>query len=130
MDAFDTAGYGLATSYSPDLSAKNIGKDRVAATLTMPEVPFGTWFVSPLLIGPFGSAGALTGRVRGESQPSRRFYRCQRCGVIVCAAGRVASAPRGHRRTARIEAGRRRGLYERQRSDILRRQDRTGRLSR
>jgi hypothetical protein len=63
MDAFNISGYssnygtsGLANS--PDVSAKSIGRDTEAASLSEPEVPFGQWLVEPELKGPFGAAGA------------------------------------------------------------------------
>jgi hypothetical protein len=42
----------------PDLWAFPVGPNTVAAFLQVPEAPFGFWFMSPALIGPFGPAGA------------------------------------------------------------------------
>jgi hypothetical protein len=48
---------------APDLFAQPVGPDAVAASLKVPEVPFGAWEVVPSLIGPFGPAGAQTADV-------------------------------------------------------------------
>jgi hypothetical protein len=45
---------------APDLTARSIGPDAVAASLTMPEVPWGQWLLEPTLVGPFGPGGAPT----------------------------------------------------------------------
>ena len=45
---------------APDLTARSIGPNSVAASLTVPEVPWGEWLLEPTLVGPFGSAGAPT----------------------------------------------------------------------
>jgi hypothetical protein len=51
-------GYYVGGTGAPDLFAKKIGTDSVAASLFEPEIPYGAWIVSPALIGPFGAAGA------------------------------------------------------------------------
>jgi hypothetical protein len=58
MDAYNDVGYGVGGTGSPDIFAKTIGADTVSASLTEPEIPYGTWIVSPALIGPYGAAGA------------------------------------------------------------------------
>jgi hypothetical protein len=60
MDAYNDVGYGVGGTGSPDIFAKTIGADTVSASLTEPEIPYGTWIVSPALIGPYGAAGAPT----------------------------------------------------------------------
>jgi hypothetical protein len=42
---------------APDLFARQIAPDTVAASLHVPEVPFGGWLVTPSAIGPFTPAG-------------------------------------------------------------------------
>jgi hypothetical protein len=60
MDAYNNVGYYVGGTGSPDLFAKTIGADTVAATLFEPEIPYGSWLVYPALIGPYGAAGAPT----------------------------------------------------------------------
>ncbi|MDP9007341.1 MAG: S8 family serine peptidase [Pseudomonadota bacterium] len=57
MDAVNSVGTGIGFTGTPDIFAKRIGTDTVAAFLSEPEVPYSTWFVNPSLIGPFGPAG-------------------------------------------------------------------------
>jgi hypothetical protein len=45
---------------APDLFSRPVGPNTVAASLRVPEVPFGPWEVYPSLIGPYGPAGAPT----------------------------------------------------------------------
>jgi hypothetical protein len=60
MDAFNNAGFLVGPTGSPDIFAKKTAADTVEASLTEPEIPWGTWNVQPSLIGPYGSPGALT----------------------------------------------------------------------
>ena len=60
MDAFNVVGYGVGGTGSPDLYARPIGNNTVAASLSTPEVPWGYWYILPSLIGPYGSSGAPT----------------------------------------------------------------------
>jgi hypothetical protein len=60
MDAFNSVGTGVGFTGSPDIFAKRIAPDTVAAVLAEPELPYSTWIVSPSLIGPYGPAGAPT----------------------------------------------------------------------
>ena len=60
MDAFNSVGTGVGGTGSPDIFAKRIAPDTVAALLFEPEVPYSFWFVSPSLIGPYGPSGAAT----------------------------------------------------------------------
>jgi hypothetical protein len=60
MDAFNNVGTGEGFTGSPDIFAKRIAPDTVAAILSEPEVPYSFWIVSPSLIGPYGPAGAPT----------------------------------------------------------------------
>jgi Subtilase family/Peptidase inhibitor I9 len=63
MDAFPFSGYYAVDTEAPDVYARSIGHDTVAATLIEPEVPSGLWIVDPALVGPFGPAGALKAAV-------------------------------------------------------------------
>ena len=58
MDAYGSTGYIVGFTGAPDLTARSVGTDTVAATLSVPEVPWGEWGISPALLGPFGPAGA------------------------------------------------------------------------
>ena len=58
MDAFGNTGFLVGLTGAPDLTARSIGPNTVAASLTVPEVPWGEWLLEPTLVGPFGSAGA------------------------------------------------------------------------
>ncbi|MDB6083552.1 MAG: Bacillopeptidase [Gammaproteobacteria bacterium] len=58
MDAYNSVGYYVGGTGTPDLFAKKLGTDSVAASLFEPEIPYGAWIVSPALIGPFGASGA------------------------------------------------------------------------
>jgi hypothetical protein len=60
MDASNNVGFLEGVTGSPDIFAKRVGADTVTASLTEPEIPWGTWNVAPALIGPFSSVGALT----------------------------------------------------------------------
>jgi hypothetical protein len=64
MDAYNIQGYGEAAyTYAPDIYAKQVTPNTIAASLREPEIPYGTWVVDPALIGPYGPAGALTASV-------------------------------------------------------------------
>ena len=58
MDAFGNTGYLVGFTGAPDLTAGSIGPNTVAASLTVPEVPWGEWLLDPTLVGPFGAGGA------------------------------------------------------------------------
>jgi hypothetical protein len=63
MDAFNSQGAGanglVGATGSPDLYAQPVGSSNtVVASLTVPEVPYGIWIVSPSERGPYGPAGA------------------------------------------------------------------------
>src|SRR5262249_41081448 len=58
MDVVNEVGYGVGFTGSPDLSARPSGANTVAATLAVPEVPYGPWVLVPSLIGPYGADGA------------------------------------------------------------------------
>jgi hypothetical protein len=60
MDVFNDAGFGVGVTGSPDLWAKPVGPNTVAASLFVPEVPYGPWILAPSLIGPYGPDGAPT----------------------------------------------------------------------
>jgi len=60
MDAFGLTGFFVGLTMAPDLTARSIGPDAVAASLTVPEVPWGQWLLEPTLVGPFGPGGAPT----------------------------------------------------------------------
>ena len=60
MDAFNDVGYGVGATGSPDIFARQIGQDTVAASLSAPEIPYGAWIVVPSLVGPYGPSGAPT----------------------------------------------------------------------
>jgi hypothetical protein len=63
MDAFNQVGTGVGGTGSPDIFAKRIAPDTVAALLSEPEVPYSFWIVSPSLIGPYGPGGAVAAPV-------------------------------------------------------------------
>jgi hypothetical protein len=58
MDASNSVGFLVGFTGSPDIFAKRVNATTVMASISEPEVPFGTWFATPALIGPFGAAGA------------------------------------------------------------------------
>jgi len=58
MDAYGNTGYIVGVTGAPDLTARSVGTNTVAASLSVPEVPWGEWGMSPALLGPFGPAGA------------------------------------------------------------------------
>lgn len=58
MDAFGNTGFLVGLTGAPDLTARSIGPNAVAASLTVPQVPWGEWLLEPTLVGPFGPAGA------------------------------------------------------------------------
>jgi hypothetical protein len=60
MDVLNVTGYNVGMTQSPDLWARPVGKDSVAADLFVPEVPYGPWFLFPSLIGPYGATGVST----------------------------------------------------------------------
>jgi hypothetical protein len=60
MDVYNDVGYNVGATGSPDLWARPAGTDTVAATLFVPEVPYGPWILVPSLIGPYGPGGAST----------------------------------------------------------------------
>jgi hypothetical protein len=60
MDAYNSVGYNVGSTGSPDLLARNFGQDTVVASLSEPEIPYGAWYEIPALIGPYGAAGAPT----------------------------------------------------------------------
>jgi hypothetical protein len=60
MDAYNDVGTNVGYTGNPDIFAASAGPDAVLATLTEPEVPWGTWVTVPSLIGPYGPAGAPT----------------------------------------------------------------------
>ncbi len=65
MDASNSNGTGpVGFTGSPDLYAKTIGPNTVAASLQTREVPWSYWYLTPALIGPFGPAGAPTAPVK------------------------------------------------------------------
>jgi hypothetical protein len=63
MDAFSDVGSGFGVTGSPDIYAKRIAPDTVAAILSAPEVPWSVWVAFPSLIGPYGPAGAQSAPV-------------------------------------------------------------------
>ncbi len=60
MDAYNDNGFNVGITGNPDIFAKKTGRDTVVASLTEPEIPYGTWIEVPALIGPYGAAGAPT----------------------------------------------------------------------
>ncbi len=59
MDAAPWEG-GFQFPEDPNVWATPIGHNTIAAFLSLPEVPYGTWLLSPTLLGPYGAAGATT----------------------------------------------------------------------
>jgi hypothetical protein len=60
MDAYNSSGFGVGGTGAPDIFAQPVGPHLIAASLSVPEVPYGIWVVSPSLIGPYGAGGAPT----------------------------------------------------------------------
>jgi hypothetical protein len=60
MDAEIISGSGVGEAGAPDIWALPVAKDTVAATLVVPEVPYGPWVINPSLVGPYGSKGVST----------------------------------------------------------------------
>ena len=58
MDVQGNTGYSVGVTGAPDVGARQLGPNTVAATLTEPEVPWGGWLLYPTLLGPFGASGA------------------------------------------------------------------------
>lgn len=58
MDAVNSAGVGPGYTGNPDIYAHEVGTNTVQASLSVPEVPYGLWFMSPSEIGPYGPEGA------------------------------------------------------------------------
>ena len=57
MDASPFTG-GFQYPEDPDVWATPVGNGAVAAFLVLPEIPYGSWLISPALVGTFGAAGA------------------------------------------------------------------------
>ena len=68
-DAFNSVGYNVGFTGSPDLYASQVSASpyTVVASLSEAEVPYGAWLVSPALVGPFGPAGAPTAPIATEA---------------------------------------------------------------
>ncbi len=60
MDTANNVGYIVGLTGAPDLYAKSIGPNTVAASISESEVPWGEWLLFPTLVGPYGPAGAPT----------------------------------------------------------------------
>jgi hypothetical protein len=61
MDAFNNVGAGpVGGTGAPDIFARKIGPNMVAALLSEPEIPYSAWVSVPSLIGPYGPAGTPT----------------------------------------------------------------------
>jgi hypothetical protein len=70
MDAFNSVGTGSFGTVSvgtgvggtgvPDIYARRIGPNTVAASLSEPEIPYSVWVSIPSLIGPYGPKGTPT----------------------------------------------------------------------
>jgi hypothetical protein len=60
MDVAGNTGYLFGFTGAPDVAARPLGPNIVAASLTEPEVPWGQWIMFPSLVGPFGPGGAPT----------------------------------------------------------------------
>ncbi|HYC09877.1 MAG TPA: S8 family serine peptidase [Steroidobacteraceae bacterium] len=67
MDVANDVGYIVGGTGAPDLFARPIGPDTIAASLTEPEVPWGVWELFPSEIGPYGPAGAPTAPIATEA---------------------------------------------------------------
>jgi hypothetical protein len=63
MDAFNEVGFLVGFTDSPDIYAKKVAANTVTASLTEPEIPWGTWDVVPSEIGPYGAGGEPTKNV-------------------------------------------------------------------
>jgi Subtilase family/Peptidase inhibitor I9 len=60
MDAFNSVGTGVGGTGAPDIYARKIGSNTVAALLSEPEIPYSIWLSVPSLIGPYGPTGTPT----------------------------------------------------------------------
>jgi hypothetical protein len=60
MDAFSDVGGGVGGTGSPDIYAKPVAPNTIAAILSEPEIPYSVWIAAPSLVGPYGPAGAPT----------------------------------------------------------------------
>jgi hypothetical protein len=60
MDAFNSVGSGVGGTSAPDIYARMIAPNTVAALLSEPEIPYSTWLSAPSLIGPYGPKGSPT----------------------------------------------------------------------
>jgi hypothetical protein len=60
MDAFNSVGTGVGGTGAPDIYARKIGPNTVAALLSEPEIPYSAWESVPSLIGPYGPTGSPT----------------------------------------------------------------------
>jgi hypothetical protein len=58
MNAYNLVGYNYGGTFAPNVWALPSGKDKVTASLTVHEVPFGLWAIIPATIGPYPAAGA------------------------------------------------------------------------
>ena len=58
MDVANDVGFFVGGTGAPDLYARPIGPDTVAASLSEPEVPWSLWELFPSEIGPYGTTGA------------------------------------------------------------------------
>ena len=60
MDMANEVGFNYGGTGTPDVWGKTTGTNKVAATLSEPEIPYGLWAAFPSQIGPYGAAGAPT----------------------------------------------------------------------
>jgi hypothetical protein len=58
MEAVNEAGFGVGVTLAPQIYAQKSGAHGVIGTISVPEVPWGTWVELPSLLGRFGAAGA------------------------------------------------------------------------
>lgn len=74
MDAFNSMGYNVGFTGSPDLYAHSIGPDTVEAALRTHDVPWGFWLITPSLVGPYGPAGAQPAPVQPGAAVNMRPF--------------------------------------------------------
>jgi Subtilase family/Peptidase inhibitor I9 len=63
LDVFNDVGFLVGFTDSPEIFGKKTAANTSVASLTEPEIPWGTWDVEPSQIGPYSSVGALTKNV-------------------------------------------------------------------
>jgi hypothetical protein len=74
MDVSNQVGFGVGITGNPDLYATQISPGHIVASLSEPEIPFGSWLAFPSLVGPYGPAGAFTAPVTLTASATIRAF--------------------------------------------------------